>query len=89
MVVLTVLCKHFRLYNLLINSLPDYPMMCNYRGCSPTRECRCGGPCRNQLICDDKAEEEFNKITKCNKMEEWSKRDECFQAIEDELTENM
>ena len=27
--------------------------------CVPTRECRCGGPCGHQRICDDKAEEEL------------------------------
>ena len=38
--------------------------------CSPTRECRCGGPCGQQHICDDKAEEEWQNENERHKMED-------------------
>ena len=34
-------------------------VVCIHVACSARFPCRCGGPCGNQLICDDKAEEEW------------------------------
>ena len=35
---------------------------CNEAGCEPTSECRCGGYCGNDHICDDQAKQEWKEI---------------------------
>ena len=35
---------------------------CNEAGCEPTSECRCGGYCGNDHICDDQAKQEWKDI---------------------------
>ena len=39
---------------------PDYG--CNEMGCERTPECRCGGYCGNDPICDDQAKQEWKEF---------------------------
>ena len=38
---------------------------CNKKGCFPNSECRCGGRCGNEYICDEQAKEEWSQYPIC------------------------
>ena len=38
---------------------------CNFMGCDPTPECRCGGRCGNTRICDEQARREWAQYPVC------------------------